>query len=156
MKRFLFPFLLAVIVFLTGCTHKENDKQFVICKKEFNVVKDRALQLENGDYDFTVEKNAVLSVYRFSSNNQKINIEFSEAEIKSINTIRESISYDFSFIRVTDDSIIYGGIGPEVYVYSKNGEPPKYFLSEEKKKFKTYEIDTNWYRLLFDSYYFFP
>ena len=159
MKRFLFPFLLLLLflhVFLTGCSHIKADERFMSCREAFCVVTDRALLLENGDYDFNVENQEVLSVFKVTSVNQRNIIDFSELEIRGINTIRKSISYDFSFIRVTDEAIFFGGIGPEIYVYSKTGNAPSCFLDVDCKQFKSYEIDENWYRLLREGYYLFP
>lgn len=159
MKRFLFPFLLLLLflhVFLTGCSHIKVDERFMSCREAFCVVADRALLLENGDYDFNVENQEVLSVFKVTSVNQRNIIDFSELEIRGINTIRKSISYDFSFIKVTDEAIFFGGIGPEIYVYSKSGNAPSCFLDVDCTQFKSYEIDENWYRLLREGYYLFP
>jgi len=156
MKQFVSLFLLIFLVCLVGCNHKEIDERFEKCREQFCTVKDRSLALENGDYDFRIENQKVLAVFQFSNDNQKTIIDFSELEITCINIIRESISTDFSFIRVTDEAIFFGGIGSEIYVYSKNGKSPEYFLDVEDKRFKTYEIDLGWYRLLREGYYLFP
>ena len=144
---------LLLVVLLSGCAHKVTDERYENCKNAFSVVNEFALQLEEGDYWFSLDEDQKVSgVYWYTDERTRHFLNIPDDAVNGINEIRHHIRYDFSFISISDGMIIYGGIGPEIYVYSKDGSFPQFFLNEDTVQFKTYEVDQNWYRLRRNGY----
>lgn len=68
--------------------------------------------------------------------------------VESLNNVKQAFNYDFSIISITETRISYGGEGYEMFVYSLDGEKPKYFWSDDRNKpFRIYSLGDDWYYL---------
>ena len=68
--------------------------------------------------------------------------------IESLSNVKQAFNYDFSIISITETRISYGGEGYEMFVYSLDGEKPKYFWSDDRNKpFNIYSLGDDWYYL---------
>lgn len=75
-------------------------------------------------------------------------ISVTEDIIESLSNVKQAFDYDFSIISITATGISYGGEGNEMFVYSSDGEKPKYFWSDDgNKSFGIYSLGDDWYYL---------
>lgn len=151
-KRFFcYVILLEIIVIcLFGCAKKNSDvaNAFQRRKSDFEKINDTLIQFINdgkiGSYMIVKDKN-----YQITNLYYNEDIELNDLQKEAINNINDLFSTDFSFIDVYPDRISYGGLGNEMYVYSRNGEIPDYFYSEDDgEKFTTYVLGNDWYLLM--------
>lgn len=142
----LFSYLIS-----TKCIIVKEDPVFEECKGDFAVVNEWAVQLENGTCAIREEDGECTYVAYYNEDGQKIKMDVPEEVMDSFSNVLKT--WYFDIVKINDDYVMYAGQGPILYVYSKTGVPPKYFIDEDTEKCMKYEIGPDWYRLAREGFY---
>lgn len=144
-----------IIILLCSCFNgRTSDSCFETNKSSFYSINEIMLAQEEGTYYFEMDDSdgdgRIVDICEYIRQNGDISYRYlniSEADICSINNIRDSFYYDFSVIYVTESGIFYGGVGPRMYAFSRNGESPETYVEATDIDFICKAIDDSWYIL---------
>lgn len=156
----VFIFTIIIIFSFCSCSCSQHSNDFDSKKNTFNINKDsfdklNQYFLEQFSYIDNNELNFAFSVSKETGKIEKLYSSYSQEYIyldkeiiELLNNIRNLFDYDFSIVSITSTRISYGGEGNEMYVYSLDGNKPKYFWEDNKAaSFTIYTLDENWYYL---------
>lgn len=156
-KLMLFIISFILIINITACGKMDNNVKtaFEINKPSFEILnqffKDYYASSEltgeelNFSFSFNENEKCVNEIY---AGHLCDYIVLEDEIAKALYDVKKTFKYDFSLISVTNIRISYGGIGNEQFVYSLNGERPKYFFDkEDDASFSSYSLGDDWYYL---------
>ena len=148
--------LLTIPFVIVKTNIRQNEKQkFSSYKGDFEMVNKYILDICSSNtktsFNIIYEDKKISSLVMFSEDSSQETKIFLKDDIKeALNNIEENLmTSSFDYIDVTSERISYGGLGNRVYVYSRNGEKPTYYLSpnNDRASYNTYYLNDNWYML---------
>lgn len=148
--------VLLTIPFVIKTNIRQNEKQkFSSYKSDFEMVNKYILDICSSNtktsFNIIYEDKKISSLVMFSEDSSQETKIFLKDDIKeALNNIEENLmTSSFDYIDVTSERISYGGLGNRVYVYSRDGKKPTYYLSpnNDRTSYNTYHLNDNWYML---------
>ncbi|MBP3579803.1 MAG: hypothetical protein J6K12_01005 [Clostridia bacterium] len=115
--------------------------------------KEETEKYEKNSYDFFLLNNYVIENYDYLSESESGIIYTEDLRLPNdvrdaYNSVNAELASEFSLIYVTKERISYGGIGHNMYVYSRNGKKPTYFYHKgDGVIYDTYKLKDGWYLL---------
>lgn len=150
--------ILIILIILSINTHSQKSKEFYEFKESFEILNNyfissyeaNGINIEKIRYSFSKEPNGrVEKIYCGNTHNY---VPLKEEVVNAFLKVHNAFVYDFSYISVSTNRISYGGIGNEMYVYSRDKKTPKYFLKEdEKTSFSCESLGDDWYYLYLNT-----
>ena len=139
--------------------HKETEK-FSLFQSDLQLVNQYVITSSSDSgfvsYGIVKDNGKITGMIGYSQHSEQgTEIELDTGILDALNHIyHHLIERDFSFIDISAERITYGGLGNRMYVFSRNGNRPKYFYfpgDARNDNFKTYHLKDNWYLLTFSS-----
>lgn len=145
MKKTVFAIIGTILLLslcLCSCSSNSTNADVGICTADFKAINDVLSDIETREdelYSVIHNEEGNFEIYDFP-------VELNENQLYSLNQISNAFSTDFSFIKITENRITYGGNGTDMFVYSKDGKKPEYFYYKgDKIRFSVQKLGDNWY-----------
>lgn len=143
MKRVLIIISTFIYLLLVLSSCSSDNFNLKISTDDFEAINDLLLSLETKEdrlsFSVITQNKKNIEIYNFP-------VELDEKQLDSLNNMANAFSTDFSFIEITENRIAYGGDGNEMFVYSINGETPKYFYFKgDNINFSSEYLGNNWF-----------